>query len=180
MSARPPSVVHLTSAHPRFGAHPVKMFEYMSASLPVINSNFPLWRRIVETNDGGIRVEPTRARQFAAAIDALVPDPGRARELAANGAAAIQARYNWRFEEHKLLALYRQLVSAMSSRRQRGKPLCAPRLHRVAATRRNGQSREAPGTPHCFVIMPLFPAATQSPDAQVVVAGIMAGKDISR
>jgi glycosyltransferase involved in cell wall biosynthesis len=102
---------------PRYlDAHPVKMFEYMSASLPVISSNFPLWRRIVETNDCGVCVEPTSAREIAAAIDSLVLDPDRARELGANGAAAIQAKYNWRLEEHKLLKMYRQVVSTVSSR----------------------------------------------------------------
>ena len=39
-------------------AQPNKMFEYMSAGLPLITSNFPFWREIVEKNNCGICVDP--------------------------------------------------------------------------------------------------------------------------
>jgi glycosyltransferase involved in cell wall biosynthesis len=98
-------------ATPRYvDAHPVKMFEYMSASVPVISSNFPLWRDIVEGNGCGVCVDPTEPREIAAAIDALVMNAVRARSMGENGARAIRDRYNWQQEEKKLVELYSRLM----------------------------------------------------------------------
>ena len=42
-------------------AQPNKMFEYMGAGLPVIASNFELWKNIIEKNKCGICVNPRRS-----------------------------------------------------------------------------------------------------------------------
>lgn len=90
---------------------PIKMFEYMSAGLPVIASDFPLWREIVVGNECGLCVDPLDPAAIAAAIDALVDDPARARQLGENGRRAVEERYNWGIEEKKLLALYDRLAN---------------------------------------------------------------------
>lgn len=90
-------------------AQPNKMFEYMSAGLPVIASDFPLWREIVEGNECGLCVDPLDPAAIAAAIDRLVDDPELARRMGENGRRAVRERYNWHVEEEKLLALYRKL-----------------------------------------------------------------------
>lgn len=92
-------------------AQPNKMFEYMSAGLPVIASHFPLWREIIEGNECGICVDPLEPAAIAAAIDRLVDDPDLARRMGENGRAAVRERYNWTIEERKLLELYEQLLS---------------------------------------------------------------------
>lgn len=91
-------------------AQPNKIFEYMSAGLPVIGSNFPLWREIIEGNECGICVEPLDPAAIAAAIDWLVENPLRARQMGDNGRKAVQERHNWDLEERKLLALYEELL----------------------------------------------------------------------
>ena len=91
-------------------AQPNKMFEYMSAGVPVIASNFPLWREIIEGNDCGLCVDPLDPMAIAQAIDYLVTHPQEAERMGRNGQQAVQERFNWDIEERKLLDLYRALA----------------------------------------------------------------------
>lgn len=90
-------------------AQPNKMFEYMSAGVPVIGSNFPLWRKIIEDNGCGLCVNPLEPLAIAKAIDYLVAHPAEAEEMGRNGQAAVYERYNWNIEEAKLLKFYNNL-----------------------------------------------------------------------
>ena len=92
-------------------AQPNKMFEYMSAGVPVIGSNFPLWREIIEGNRCGICIDPLDPSSIAAAVDKLVENSDLAREMGANGSRAVRERYNWAVEEKKLLRLYGEMLS---------------------------------------------------------------------
>jgi glycosyltransferase involved in cell wall biosynthesis len=84
-------------------AQPNKMFEYMSAGIPVIASDFPPWRAIIVGNDCGLCVDPLDPKAIAAAIDRLVENPDLARRMGENGRAAVLGKYNWSTEERKLL-----------------------------------------------------------------------------
>jgi glycosyltransferase involved in cell wall biosynthesis len=106
------SIAGLVTLHPLenyLDALPVKMFEYMGAGIPVIASDFPVWRKIVVGNDCGLCVDPMDPKAIADAIDYLVTHPETARRMGHNGKVAVQQRYNWQNEEGKLLALYKEL-----------------------------------------------------------------------
>lgn len=90
-------------------AQPNKMFEYMSAGVPVIASNFPLWRDIIERNECGICVDPLDPHDIAQAIDRLVGDAKEAERMGRNGQRAVSEKYNWGIEETKLLSFYAEL-----------------------------------------------------------------------
>ncbi|WP_344703201.1 glycosyltransferase family 4 protein [Halomonas cibimaris] len=90
-------------------AQPNKMFEYMSAGVPVIASNFPLWKGIIEDNQCGLCVDPLVPQAIADAIGYLVSHPEEAEQMGRNGQRAVQERYNWAIEEQKLLDLYQSL-----------------------------------------------------------------------
>ena len=57
------------------------MFEYMSAGIPVICSNFPLWRDIIEKHQCGICVDPQNSSEIALAIDFLAQNPKEAKVM---------------------------------------------------------------------------------------------------
>lgn len=103
----------LVVLHPRpnyLDAWPVKLFEYMSAGLPVIASDFPLWREIVDGVGCGLLVNPLDPRAIAEAIQYLLTHPKEAEEMGRRGQKAVQERYNWDIEKEKLLSLYRKLT----------------------------------------------------------------------
>lgn len=88
---------------------PVKMFEYMSLGLPVIASNFPLWKEIVEGNDCGICVDPLDVNKIGLAIQYLFDNPMVAKKMGENGRNIVVEKYNWNIEEKKLINLYKEL-----------------------------------------------------------------------
>lgn len=109
---------------------PVKMFEYMAAGIPVIASDFPLWRDIVEGSRCGLCVDPRDPAAIAAAIDHLAAHPQLAQDMGANGRRAVLDRYNWENEENKLIAFYADLLSPHSCRKKTFRKSGLP-VHRV-------------------------------------------------
>lgn len=88
---------------------PVKMFEYMSAGIPVIASDFPLWKEIIEGSDCGICVDPLNPKEIAKAIEYVMENPGQAEVMGANGRKAVEEKYNWDMESNKLVHVYDSL-----------------------------------------------------------------------
>jgi len=87
-------------------AQPNKMFEYMAAGIPVIASNFPLWREIVEGNQCGICVDPLNPKEIGEAIQYLIDHLDEAEQMGRNGRKAVEEKYNWEKESKKLIEIY--------------------------------------------------------------------------
>ena len=90
-------------------AYPTKLFEYMALGLPVIASDFPLYRAIVERTGGGVCVDPLDPGALCAAIRRWVADPEERRAMGERGRQTVQRDYNWRTEQRKLLEFYTAL-----------------------------------------------------------------------
>jgi glycosyltransferase involved in cell wall biosynthesis len=93
---------------------PTKMFEYMSCALPVVVSDFPLWRSIVEKRGCGRTFAPGEPEALAAAILDVLADPDRYAAMSAAGLAAVFERYGWDAEAAKLLQAYRELPGVVA------------------------------------------------------------------
>jgi glycosyltransferase involved in cell wall biosynthesis len=94
---------------------PNKLFEYMSAGIPVVASNFPLWRTVVEQTGSGLCIDPTDPQAIAAAIDRLAENDDFAARCGRNGMQAVTENYNWNAQASKLIALYGQLAAASAA-----------------------------------------------------------------
>lgn len=90
---------------------PIKLFEYMAAGLPVISSDFPLWRSIVEEAGCGLLVDPLDTDAMAAAMQWIAEHPEEAQAMGARGREAIETRFNWRNEADTLARFYRSTLS---------------------------------------------------------------------
>lgn len=92
-------------------AQPNKMFEYMSAGLPVLASDFPLWRELLVEARAGLVADPMDTKDIARVIGQLLDDPQAAAEMGQRGRDGVLQRYLWIFEEKKLCELYKKLLS---------------------------------------------------------------------
>jgi glycosyltransferase involved in cell wall biosynthesis len=101
-------VLHPTPNHVE--AYPIKLFEYMAAGLPVIASDFPLWREFVVPNECGLVADPSSPQAIANAITWLWRNPDAAAQMGRNGRQAVADKYNWTTESARLIALYEGLT----------------------------------------------------------------------
>ena len=86
-----------------------KIFEEMQAGLPIICTNFVLWKEFVERYNCGICVDPSNREEIKSAIEKLLGDKDLCKEMGRNGQRAIANEFNWNCEETKLLKLYNRL-----------------------------------------------------------------------
>ena len=86
-----------------------KFLEYVAAGLPVIVSDFPEYRALVEKFDLGLAVNPEDPQEIAAAVNRLVEDQQLRVQLGENAARAFDLELNWEMESRKLFELYNVL-----------------------------------------------------------------------
>jgi glycosyltransferase involved in cell wall biosynthesis len=85
---------------------PQKLFEYMTAGLPVVASDLSFIGEVVRRTNCGLLVPPGDPDALAAAIERLLKDPIRAREMGECGRRAVAEQYSWSTQSERLLSLY--------------------------------------------------------------------------
>jgi len=83
-------------------AFPTKLFEYMSAGLPIIASDYPICRRVVDDSGVGLLVDPRDSGKVADAMRWMLDHPKEAEEMGSRGPDAVRDRYSWDSEGKKL------------------------------------------------------------------------------
>ena len=91
-------------------AQPNKLFEYLAAGIPVVASDFPLWREIIEKYKCGILVNPLNPQEISNAIQKLLKEERIAEEMGERGQKAIREYFNWDHEFQNLLKMYKELL----------------------------------------------------------------------
>jgi glycosyltransferase involved in cell wall biosynthesis len=99
-------LVTLLNSPNDYYAYPIKMFEYMAAGIPIIASNFPIYKSIVEEGNCGICVNPSNVEDISLVITYILNNPQIAKQMGENGKQLIRTKYNWSNEYIKLKNLY--------------------------------------------------------------------------
>lgn len=87
---------------------PIKLFEYMAAGMPVISSDFPIWREIVDSARCGLLIDPMDTDALVAAMQWILENPREAQAMGERGRNAVVERFNWKLEAFTLVKFYRQ------------------------------------------------------------------------
>jgi len=93
-------------------AEPNKLFEYMAAGIPVIASDFPVWRQLIREVDCGVLVDPSDVDAIADALNFFLTHSNEARAMGERGRRAVLQRFNWETERCKLTQLYSTLLGS--------------------------------------------------------------------
>ena len=92
-------------------SYTTKLLEYMALSLPVITSDFALYRDVVERHRCGFCVSATDPAQITDALTYLIDHPDEAGAMGQRGRRAVEQFYNWISEADKLLRFYELVIS---------------------------------------------------------------------
>lgn len=102
-------VLHPTDSY--LASYPVKMYEYMMVGLPIIASDFPLWRSILDGVDCAVFVDPENPAEISDAMNWILHNPEEAEKMGMRGQNAVKDRFNWEREAESLLAVYRKILT---------------------------------------------------------------------
>ena len=89
-----------------------KFFEYMMAGIPLIASNMEDWAAIINRFKCGLLVDPDDAGSISNAINFIINNPDKAKEMGDNGKKAAMEYYHWGTQEKILFEIYNQVLTS--------------------------------------------------------------------
>lgn len=109
-------VPHVKSPHTD-STIPHKLFQYMTAQLPVVASNCVPLERIVSDSRCGVIYESGNSESLAACLEELYRNPDQRKRMGDAGLFATQMKYNWIASARVLLKAYQQLETDNTRRK---------------------------------------------------------------
>jgi glycosyltransferase involved in cell wall biosynthesis len=97
------------------GENTLKLFEYMWCEIPLVSSDFPNLRQIIEAAQCGICIDPCDAERAAGAIMDLLDQPELRQQMGTNGRDAVLRAYNWPAASNVLSQVYKNVLSGNRS-----------------------------------------------------------------
>ena len=86
-----------------------KIFEYMMSELPVIFTDFEVFKNILTEGVYGIAVNPYSEEDVKNAIKYLIDNPDIALKMGKTGRKLVEKKYNWESQVPILLSVYEKL-----------------------------------------------------------------------
>ena len=91
----------------------IKLMEYMAMAKPIVS--FDLTESIFSAEEAAVYIENNDELEFAKAIQTLMHDPDKRKEMGQFGYDRIHNELAWKYSAEKLLELYSSLFPTMSS-----------------------------------------------------------------
>jgi glycosyltransferase involved in cell wall biosynthesis len=95
-------------------AYGLYVLEALAVGVPVVQPASGVFPELLEITGGGVLYEPNNAQALAAAMQTLLLDPGRARELGEQGRKKVLERFNVTQSAEQILRIYQQAVQQFS------------------------------------------------------------------
>lgn len=92
-----------------YGKELTKFFEYMAAGIPILCSNFPVWKMLIEDQGCGICVDPDDYRSITYGLNRLVEQPALVEEMGKAG-LRLAKKYSWGTQETNLIEMYDSIL----------------------------------------------------------------------
>jgi glycosyltransferase involved in cell wall biosynthesis len=82
---------------------PLKLFGYMAAGKPILCSDLPVLREVIEDGRNGLLLPPDDPSAWVVALQRLINDPAEGERLGATARADFLARHTWRQRASRVL-----------------------------------------------------------------------------
>lgn len=96
------------------GFSPLKLFEYAACGVPIVCSDLPSTREIIENGRNGLLVPPEDEDELAEAITRILIDNRLARRLSVEGLRKVKS-HSWKESTKKLEEVYRKALELQPS-----------------------------------------------------------------
>ncbi len=92
------------------GSYPTKMFEYLALGMPVITSDFELYKPIIERHQVGFCIDPLSDTEFEKALVLMMNEPKLRADMSVRAGVLLDGQYSWADEYMKLSEFYTNIV----------------------------------------------------------------------